>query len=77
MSSRAIGFGSMPVDSGTHFIVVTPWSPPAPGRSCSPRTGSIVFLLHCLLRGIQEWIGLTNLAATGNALGAIFAIVAA
>jgi hypothetical protein len=36
-----------------------------------------VFLLHCLLRGIQEWIGLTNLAATGNALGAIFAIVAA
>ena len=60
MSSRAIGFGSMPVDSGTYFIVVTPWSPPVQRKSCSPRTGSIAFLLHCLLKGIQEWIGATR-----------------
>jgi hypothetical protein len=60
MSSRAIGFGSMPVDSGTYFIVVTPWSPPARRRSCLLRTDSIVLPLHSLLKGIQEWIGVTG-----------------
>jgi hypothetical protein len=59
MISRAIGFCLMPVDNKTCFIVVTPKDLPVLRRSCSPRTCSIVLLLHSLLRGIQEWIAMT------------------
>jgi hypothetical protein len=54
-----IGFCLIPVDSRMCFIVVTPKVLRVLRRSCSPRTGSIVLLLHSLLRGIQEWIPVT------------------
>jgi hypothetical protein len=59
MISRAIGFCLMPVDNRTFFIVVTPKDLRVLRRSCSPRAGSIVLLLHALLRGIQERIAVT------------------
>jgi hypothetical protein len=66
MISRAIGFCFMSVDIRTCFIVVTPKDLRVLRRSCSPRTGSIVLLLHSLLRGIQEWIAATSPILTAS-----------